>query len=128
MSNAVSKLDGAPDDVSQVIADAVLRIADQWALTDRELGEVLGLKRSTMSRVRKGQSGIKPQSAAAKLARQLVKIFGSLQAMVGTPDNGRLWVRAINHHLHAVPLEMMKSVDGLVHVSDYLEYMNTAHG
>ena len=59
-----------------------------------------------------------------ELALVFLRVYRSLDALVGGDDEkARRWLGAPNAHLHGVPLQLMRRVDGLVHVAEYLDAM-----
>lgn len=104
-----------------VLAKAALRAAEVLGVSRRDLGRVLGISEATVSRIAHGR-GIDPASKEGELALLFVRVFRSLDALVGGDvEAARAWLRAENSHLGAVPAEMLPSVGGLVHVLEYLD-------
>src|SRR4051812_14708815 len=84
---------------AQVLTKAVLRAGQLLALSDQELGRILGVSPATVSRLSRGRT-IAPQSKEGELARLFVRIYRSLDALVGgRQEASRAWLRAHNHHL-----------------------------
>ena len=76
-----------------------------------------------MSRLQTGR-GLDPESKEGELALLFLRLYRSLDALVGGDDEkARHWLRADNHHLAAVPAERIRSVEGLVDVVQYLDAM-----
>ncbi len=76
---------------------------DWTGLTDGELAAVVG-------------KPVDPQRAAL-----LVQIYGALRPVVGSDDAVRAWLRGKNLDLGgAVPLERMRSAEGLAEVAHYV--------
>jgi hypothetical protein len=112
-------------DRAVVLTKAVLRVADLWALKQDELGELLGVSGASVSRLANQQRQIVMGSGTEwQLAALLVRIFRSLDSLVGGDSaKAALWLRAPNRHLGRVPLEAMKSIQGMVNVAEYLDAM-----
>ncbi len=68
---------------SAVLTKATVRVARQLALGQGELGKVLGLSPATVSRMFKNEWAIPEGSKAWELAAMLVRVFRSLDAVVG---------------------------------------------
>ena len=67
---------------------------------------------------------IEPASKPGELALLLVRIYRSLDALVGGDDaKARAWLAAPNHALSAAPRELLATAEGLVHVAIYLDAM-----
>jgi transcriptional regulator with XRE-family HTH domain len=107
-----------------VLARAVLRAADLLAVSQKHLAKVLGVSEASLSRLAKGLRHVEPNSKEGELALLFVRIFRSLDALVGgNPEKSRAWLHTENLHLNGVPAELIQTVPGLVHVSEYLDAM-----
>lgn len=112
-----------PDPVG-VLTGATLQAARLLGLSQKELAGVLGTSEASLSRVAAGKRGIDPDSKEGELALLFVRVFRSLDALVGgDAAQGRAWLRAFNHHLQGVPADLLQSVRGLVETSAYLDGM-----
>jgi transcriptional regulator with XRE-family HTH domain len=108
---------------AQVLTKAVLRAQELLGISQQELGEVLGLSAATVSRIRAGRS-LDPQKKEFELAALFVRTFRSLDALVGgDASKARAWLRADNKHLEGAPLELMKQIQGVIRVVEYLDAM-----
>jgi len=104
-----------------VLTRAVRSAAARLGLRNRQLAEVLGTSEASISRL-SGDRTIDPSSKEGELALLLLRLFRSLDALVGgDEEQARAWLGAHNHHLGAVPLERIVSVEGLVDVVRYLD-------
>ena len=112
-------------DDSVILSKALLRAADGLGVSAAELGVIIGTSESTISRLRTKRRGpLSPATKEGELALLFVRVFRSLDALVGGDEvNARAWMHADNHHLRGVPLERMKKVEGLVDVAEYLDAM-----
>jgi uncharacterized protein (DUF2384 family) len=91
-------------------------------LSQGELGEVLGTSPASISRTFGAGRGVEPASAEGRLALLFVRIFRSLDTLVGgDASKAREWLHADNRHLGARPLQLLSSAAGLVHVAEYLD-------
>ena len=106
-----------------VLARAVLAAATRLGLRNRHLAVVLGSSEASVSRLQHGR-GLDPQSKDGELALLFLRIFRSLDALVGGDDEkARVWLHAHNDHLRGVPAERIRTVEGLVDVVQYLDAM-----
>jgi len=114
----------APDpDPAVVLAKAVRAAAARLGLRNRQLAFVLGASEASISRLQRGR-GIAPDSKEGQLALLLVRIYRSLDALVGGDDGqARAWLHAPNDHVGGVPVERLGDVQGLVNVLEYLDAM-----
>ena len=107
---------------SGVLTQAVARAADHLSLTGRELAAVLGVSPSSLSRMSRGGRAIDPESKEGELALLFLRVFRSLDALLGgDAEKCRQWLRAYNRHLAGVPADLLQTAQGLVHVTDYLD-------
>lgn len=106
-----------------VITKALARAATALGLSQRDTAKVVGVSEATMSRISSGKP-LDPTSKEAELALLFVRVFRSLDALVGGHEGkARAWFFADNTHLGGVPAERVKTVEGLVHVAQYLDAM-----
>lgn len=113
----------ASPDPSQVLTKAVSRAASRLGLSSRELAAILGVSAATVSRLGRSRN-ISPQGKEGELALLLLRVFRSLDALLGADaEQARSWLRSVNRHLGGVPAELIQSAGGLVHVADYLDAM-----
>lgn len=114
----------APSREATVLTQAVVRAGRLLGLSQRELGEILGLSPASVSRMHGGKLLLAPQSKEGELALLFLRIFRSLDALVGgAAASLGAWLRADNLHLAGTPLDRMKTIQGLVDVAVYLDAM-----
>jgi hypothetical protein len=119
---AGSSLRRAPDP-GAVLAKAVLAAAARLDLRQRHLAAVLGSSEASVSRLQHGR-GIDPASKDGELALLFLRLYRSLDALLGGDDaKSREWLHAPNDHLGGVPAERVRTVEGLVDVVQYLDAM-----
>lgn len=108
---------------SVVLAAAVLAAAERLGLRGRNLAAVLGTSEASVSRLRSDR-GLDPASKEGELALLFLRVYRSLDALVGGNDEkAQLWLHAENDHLHGIPAERIRTVEGLVDVVQYLDAM-----
>jgi len=112
----------APDP-AETLTRAVRAVADRLGLRNRDLAEVLGSSEASISRLARGRR-IEPATKEGELALLLVRLYRSLDALVGGDDaNARAWLHADNTHVAGVPADRIRRVEGLVDVVGYLDAM-----
>lgn len=112
----------APDP-AVVLTKAVLAAARRLGLRNRELAGILGASEASVSRLSSGRA-IEPASKEGELALLFLRLFRSLDALVGGEEaKARAWLHADNAHVGGVPAERIKGVEGLVDVVQYLDAM-----
>jgi transcriptional regulator with XRE-family HTH domain len=120
MSNSTSrKL--APDP-GATLSRATVRAARYLAVAQAELAEVIGVSSATLSRLANGRKTLEAGSKPWQLAALFVRLFRSLDAIVGSDDAAaRAWLRSDNSALGGVPLTLIREPAGLVRTVDYLD-------
>jgi hypothetical protein len=106
-----------------VLTKAVLAAAARLGLRHNRLAQVIGTSEATVSRLSGGKT-LDPHSKQGELALLFVRLFRSLDALVGGDDaQARAWLHAPNAHLGGIPADRIRSVEGLVDVIQYLDAM-----
>lgn len=105
-----------------MLTKATKRAAELLGLKDAALAEVLGVSASTVSRLGDDRP-IDPGSREGECAALLIRVFRGLDALLGDLDSCRKWFWARNVHLGGVPAELIRKVEGLVRVTQYLDAM-----
>jgi uncharacterized protein (DUF2384 family) len=108
-------------DPAGVLTKAALRAAEVLDVPQRTLAEIIGVSASTISRAR--SAPLDPHSKAGELARLWVRVYRSLDAIVGSNDAAaRTWLTSANAAFAgAKPLDRLRSAEGLIHVLHYLD-------
>jgi hypothetical protein len=114
-------------DPGMVLAKATTRAAALLGLSGAALSRVIGSSEPTVSRVLRGERPLMPGSKEGELAALLVRVYRSLDALVGNDDGKRAaWMNSHHHALGGVPKELIQSVEGLVATLNYLDGMRAA--
>lgn len=109
-------------DAGRVLTEAVTRIAGFWDLSNAKLGRILGLSPATISRVRSARSLLDPASKSFEAAQFLLRLFRSLDALLGSDDDAaRRWLATPNLDLGTPPIERIDTMRGLIEVCDYVD-------
>jgi uncharacterized protein (DUF2384 family) len=74
-----------------------------------------------MSRIASGQKTLAPGSKPFQLAALFVRLFRALDAIVGSDEAARAWLRGPNAGLGGIPIELIRDPAGLSRVVDYLD-------
>jgi transcriptional regulator with XRE-family HTH domain len=116
-------VDGVAD-AATVLAKAAHRSAQLLGLNGAALARVIGVSEATVSRVARGERGLAPESKEGELALLLVRLYRSLDALVGNDEARRLaWMRTPNDALHGTPAQLILQAQGLVATVTYLDAM-----
>jgi hypothetical protein len=111
----------ASPEPAPVLAKAVLSAAARLGLRNRQLAIVLGSSEASVSRLQHGR-GIEPESKEGELALLFLRLYRSLDALIGGDDDkARQWLHAENDHLAGIPADRICTVEGLVDVVQYLD-------
>ena len=107
-----------------VLAKATARAAGLLGLSGAALARVIGVSEPTVSRLLHGERPLNPESKEGELAALLVRVFRSLDALVGNDDQQRLaWMKNHNQALAGVPVQLIEKAEGLVATLRYLDGM-----
>jgi transcriptional regulator with XRE-family HTH domain len=115
-------LEAPHPDANAVVTKAVRRVAEALDVSQKELSSILGVSEATVSRFASGKL-LHVDRKEGELALLFVRVFRSLDALVGSEAKARAWFHATNDHLGGVPAERVRTVEGLVHVAEYLDAM-----
>jgi transcriptional regulator with XRE-family HTH domain len=112
----------APLSEAAVLSKAVVRAAKLLDLTQRDVSAALGVSEATASRLFAGKYLLSPDRAKEwELARLLVRMFRSLDALWGHDEAAKAWLAGANLALAARPKDLLRSVEGMVRVVTYLD-------
>ncbi|OYY90793.1 MAG: hypothetical protein B7Y45_06295 [Sphingomonas sp. 28-66-16] len=107
---------------NRVLSRAVAQVAASWKLTNEQLGAVIGISPATVSRLRSGTFQLDRSSKAFELSQYLVRLFRSLDALMGSDDNASIsWLRSPNLDLDGRPIDLIRSIRGLGTVNNYVD-------
>jgi hypothetical protein len=88
------------------------------------LARVLGVSEASVSRLVSGARHIDPASKEGELALLLIRVYRSLDALVGTDAAQRkAWMESHNRGLNGRPIELIERAAGLAAVVSYLDAM-----
>ena len=111
-------------DPALVLAKAACRATGLLGLSGAALARVIGMSEPTVSRVLHGERAIDPASKEGELAALLVRVYRSLDALVGNDAAQRIaWMTSFNRDLGGVPRELIQTAQGLVATLSYLDGM-----
>jgi Protein of unknown function (DUF2384) len=105
-----------------VLTKAALRAAVKLDLNQGALAHILGLSEASVSRMKTGDYVLQAGSKAFELGVLFVRLFRSLDAIVGGDEAvARAWLASPNLVLGATPAEKIRTVAGLTDVIAYLD-------
>jgi transcriptional regulator with XRE-family HTH domain len=104
------------------LSKAVARAAAALRISQATLAEVLGLSTSSVSRLVAGTYQLEQSRGKEwELALLVVRLFRSLDAIVGPGEKAQAWLTGDNTALNAKPIDLIRSAQGLVNVVEYLD-------
>ena len=107
-----------------VLGKALFRTAGLLDLNNAALARILGVSEASVSRLASGARNIDPKSKEGELALLLIRVYRSLDALVGSDVGQRkAWLHSPNRALNGTPAELIQSAAGLVAVVGYLDAM-----
>jgi transcriptional regulator with XRE-family HTH domain len=107
---------------SPTLTKSVVRAAALLGLTQSALADVLGMSPATASRLVGGSYMLQPtRKREWEFALLFVRLYRSLDAIVGNERDVQTWLRSENHALGQRPLDLIRSAEGLVRVLQYLD-------
>ena len=107
-----------------VLGKALFRAAGLLDLNNAALARILGVSEASVSRLASGARSIDPKSKEGELALLLIRVYRSLDALVGTDAAQRkAWLHSHNRALNGTPADLIQSAAGLVAVVGYLDAM-----
>jgi AraC-like DNA-binding protein len=118
----ISKTEQCPK--ALVLTKAFCQLAQNFALSGKELSEITGMSESSISRLFQGKKTISPDTKEGEIVLLLIRIYRSLNAMLANHhDKSRAWLRSPNQYFQDCPLHEMKTLSGLMAVLHYLDAM-----
>jgi transcriptional regulator with XRE-family HTH domain len=109
-------------DPGLVLAKAATSASVLLGLSGAALARVIGVSEPTISRILRGDRPLPPDTKEGELAALLVRVYRSLDALVGNDDGKRAaWMTSHNRALGGVPKELVQTVEGLVGTLSYLD-------
>ena len=112
----------APASAPATLSMAVGRAAELLRLNQSTLADVLGMSPATASRLKSGAYALQPtRKREWEFALLFVRLYRSLDAIVGSSGQAQLWLRGPNIALGGRPLDLIRSAEGLIRVLHYLD-------
>ena len=107
----------AKNEKAAVLNEALTNAGRDLGLIQADLGAIVGRGRSDISRRR-----IDPDGKDGELALLFIRCYRALYGLTGGDlDLMQHWMHTENRHTGGVPVEQVKSVQGLITVLEYLD-------
>jgi len=120
MTPITSKVTQQPE-AAAVLSKAVARAAERLDVSKALLAKVLGVSAPTVTRLYNGSYQLDPKRKEWDFALLFVRVFRSLDSIVGDETTARKWLLSDNLGLQAKPVELIRHTEGLVRVVQYLD-------
>lgn len=104
-----------------VLSKAVARAAERLDISKSLLAKVLGVSPPTITRLYGGTYLLDQNRKEWDFALLFVRVFRSLDSIVGNESTARKWLHSDNLGLNAKPIELIRNTEGLVRVVQYLD-------
>lgn len=112
----------AQPEKAAVVTKAVVRAGEHLRLSARALAAVIGVSEATYSRMKRGEFQLQPGTKPFELAVLFVRLYRSLDAIVGGDDAvAAQWLANSNTAFNARPVDKLQTVSGLIDVISYLD-------
>jgi len=110
-------------DRSRVLSTAVIEAARRLQLGSSDLNAIIGTSQPSASRLLNGKYFIPEGSKTWELSAHFVRLYRSVSSLLGGDDDlARSWLKSANQAFdNRQPLDVVKRVDGLLHVCEYLD-------
>ena len=104
-----------------VLSTAVARAAERLNISRSLLAKILGVSPATITRLYAGNYQLEPQRKEWEFGLLFVRLFRSLDSIVGEESTARKWLNSDNRGLNGRPLDLISNTEGLVRVVHYLD-------
>ena len=108
-------------EAAAVLSKAVARVAERLDVSKSLLAKVLGVSPPTITRLYSGNYLLDQNRKEWDFALLFVRVFRSLDSIVGDESTARKWLNSENRGLNAKPIELIRNPEGLVRVVQYLD-------
>jgi len=119
--SAFKTASAAQPDPSAVLTKAVARAAERLGISRSALARILGVSAPTVTRLYGGTYKLDQRRKEWELALLFVRVFRSLDSIVGNERAARQWLESDNRALNGRPVELIRETEGLVRVVHYLD-------
>ena len=118
---AIAHTVSAKPQAAVVLSKAVARAAERLDVSKSLLAKVLGVSPPTITRLYTGTYLLDQNRKEWDFALLFVRVFRSLDSIVGDESTARKWLNSDNLGLNARPIELIRNAEGLVRVVQYLD-------
>lgn len=108
-------------DSSSVLTKAVARAAERLDIPRALLAKILGVSPPTVTRLYNGEYKLNEHRKEWEFALLFIRVFRSLDSIVGDEHTARKWLNSENRGLNGRPIDLIRQTEGLVRVVNYLD-------
>lgn len=107
-----------------VLTKAFLSMTQLLELNQKTIAQILGVSEATTTRLQQGGRTLVPSSKEGEIATLMLRLYRGLSSILGGNDHQmRQWLEAENQYFQAKPINLIKSIRGLVFVVEYVDAM-----
>jgi hypothetical protein len=110
-----------PAAAADTLSKAVVRAARLLDVKQTQLAGILGISTASASRLVSGEYKLQQNRKEWELGSLFVRLFRSLDALLGHSEQAHIWLNSRNQGLGEIPAELLESTEGLVRVLHYLD-------
>ena len=104
------------------ISKAALRASEYLGLKQREFAQIVGMSPTKVSHLWAGNYLLNPSIKSEwENSILFIRLYKSLDAILGEREAARTWLRGENTALGDSPFNLIQSIEGLVHVVNYVD-------
>ena len=104
------------------LSKAAIRASEYLGLKQKEFGQIVGLSATKVSHLWAANYQLNPSIKSEwENSILFIRLFTSLDAILGEKESARTWLRGENIALGDSPLNLIQNVEGLVHVVNYVD-------
>ena len=111
----------ASPNASVTVSKALIRAAERLDISKTELSKILGLSAPTITRLYGGNYLLEEKRKEWEFALLLIRIFRSLDSILGNEKTSQQWLKNNNKSLGGKPIDLIQQTEGLVRVVQYLD-------
>jgi uncharacterized protein (DUF2384 family) len=104
-----------------VLTKDVARAAERLNISRALLAKILGVSPPTVTRLYSGDYKLDERRKEWEFALLFVRVFRSLDSIVGNEQTARQWLNSDNRGLNGRPVDLIRQTEGLVRVVHYLD-------
>ena len=104
------------------LSKAAFRASEYLGLKQKEFGQIIGLSPTKVSHLWSAHYTFNPSIKSEwENSILFIRLFTSLDAILGEKEAARTWLRGENFALGDSPFNLIQNVEGLVHVVNYVD-------